>query len=44
VKFWIGIVLLCIVLSFITYELGFGGGKREKGRNGNGPFGGMPFW
>jgi hypothetical protein len=39
-KFWIGVVLLCVVLSFVTYELGYGGGKREEGRSDvwRGPF------
>ena len=35
-KFTIGLILLCAVLSFITYQMGWGGGKREHGRNEGG--------
>ena len=42
-KFSIGIVLMSLVLAFITYQLGYGGGKRENGREGRG-LGGMPLW
>lgn len=38
-KFTIALILFGVVMSFITYEMGWGGGKREHGRNG-----GMPLW
>jgi hypothetical protein len=38
-KFAAGLILMAFVLAFITYEMGWGGGKREHGRNG-----GWPLW
>jgi len=43
-RFYIGLIMGFVIFSFIAYQLAYGGGKPEHGREGNGPFGGLPLW
>lgn len=37
-------ILLIAVLAFSFWQLAFGGGEKEHGREGTGPVGGLPYW
>lgn len=38
--FYVGLILTAIVLAFVTYQLGWGGGQHEHGRRQ----GWLPYW